>query len=82
MVKQDLKPPRQSRKDIISVDLCKRRSHLQVAWQWRGFANQGRRDGLCLGHWARCLKDPAGNVKLAEEGDYRYAKYNKQVGAL
>ena len=53
---------------------------VQVTWQWQGFLNQGRSDGLQLHHWAKCLKDPAGSVRLAESGDYRYAKYNKRVG--
>ena len=52
---------------------------MQIAWEWRGFVNQGRSDALQLHHWAKCLKDLAGNVKLADEGDYRYAKYNKKV---
>ena len=52
---------------------------MQVTWEWREFHNQGRKDGLQLKHWAKCLKDAAGNVKVAEEGDYRYSKYNKKV---
>ncbi len=52
---------------------------MQVTWEWRDFHNQGRKDGLQLKHWAKCLKDAAGNVKVAEEGDYRYSKYNKKV---
>ena len=50
-----------------------------MTWQWRPFENQGRKDGLKLKHWAKCLKDPTGKVKLADPGDYQYAKYNKKV---
>ena len=56
------------------------RDGLQVSWQWMDFENQGRSDGLRLSHWTKCSKDLNGKVKPVEQGDYRYAKYNKKVG--
>ena len=55
---------------------------LQVRWEWREFQNQGRKDSLHLRHWAKCLKDAAGNVKVADDGEYKYSKYNKKVHSL
>ncbi len=51
-----------------------------MSWQWLDFENQGRSDGLRLSHWTKCTKDLSGKVKPVEQGDYRYAKYNKKVG--
>jgi hypothetical protein len=50
-----------------------------VSWQHRPFINQARRDGLQLKHWVKCAKDAAGQVREVNEGDYPFAKCNKQV---
>jgi len=50
-----------------------------VTWQNRSFTNQARSDGLQLRHWVKCAKDAHGRVREVQEGDYQYAKCNKQV---
>ncbi|KAK9836548.1 hypothetical protein WJX74_002878 [Apatococcus lobatus] len=46
----------------------------QVVWEMRPFKNEARQDGLELRHWAKCFKDNASRVRLAEEGDYPFAR--------
>ena len=53
-----------------------------MTWQWRKFKNPAREDGLELEHWVKCYQDPMGKIKPAEDGEYRFAKYNKQVRLL
>lgn len=50
-----------------------------VTWKHRPFINQARRDGLQLKHWVKCAKDATGQVREVNEGDYPFAKCNKQV---
>lgn len=50
-----------------------------VVWEHRQFSNPARGDGLQLGHWIKCLKDSAGEVRLADPGPYHFAKYDKKV---
>ena len=52
-----------------------------VVWEHRQFSNPARGDGLQLGHWIKCLKDSAGEVRLADPGPYHFAKYDKKVRA-
>ncbi len=51
----------------------------QIVWEMRPFKNEARRDGLELRHWAKCFKDNAGRVRLAEEGDYPFARLDCKV---
>jgi hypothetical protein len=53
-----------------------------VVYRLLPFANQARSDGLQLLHWVKGYKDATGRVRDAHEGDYQFAKYNKQVRAL
>jgi hypothetical protein len=50
-----------------------------VTWKHRPFINQARRDGLQLKHWVKCAKDATGQMREVNEGDYPFAKCNKQV---
>lgn len=58
----------------------KRKQKGLVSWQNRSFSNQARSDGLQLRHWVKCAKDATGRVREVQEGDYPFAKCNKQVG--
>ena len=51
----------------------------QVVWEMRPFKNEARQDGLELRHWAKCFKDNAGRVRLAEDGDYPFARLDCKV---
>lgn len=57
----------------------KRKQKGPVTWQCRPFTNQARADGLQLRHWVKCAKDAQGRVREVQEGDYPFAKCNKQV---
>ena len=57
----------------------KRQKKGPVTWQYRLFANQARSDGLQLTHWVKCAKDVTGNVRPVADGDYPFAKCNKEV---
>jgi DNA methyltransferase 1-associated protein 1 len=50
-----------------------------ITYQFKPFRNQGRKDHLQLSHWVKGYKDASGRIRDAEEGDYSFAKFNKQV---
>ena len=52
---------------------------VQVTYQWRKFKNEARSDGLELEHWAKCYRDHQGKIRAENEGEYKYAKYDRKV---
>lgn len=51
----------------------------QPTYYMKAFTNQARSDGLVLRHWVKGYKDASGRVRDADEGEYKFAKYNKKV---
>ena len=50
--------------------LLKEKRSRMVGWEWKGFNNGGRTDGLRLSHWSK------NNDKST---DYTFARFNKMV---
>lgn len=51
-----------------------------VVWNFKGFRNSARNDGLELKRWTKAYKDAAGRVRDADDSnDYAFAKCNKKV---
>lgn len=74
--------PRSRLPRVVAQKLKERRKQEAlgtVVWEHRRFTNPARTDGLQLGHWIKCLKDSAGEVRLADPGPYHFAKYNKKA---
>ena len=57
------------------------RDSAQVTYQWRKFKNEARKDGLELEHWVKCYRDHLGKIRPENEGEYKYAKYDRKVMA-
>mmetsp|Transcript_29148 Transcript_29148/g.74368 ORF Transcript_29148/g.74368 Transcript_29148/m.74368 type:complete len:433 (-) Transcript_29148:246-1544(-) len=51
-----------------------------VVWNFKGFRNSARDDGLELKRWTKAYKDAAGRVRDADDSnDYSFAKFNKKI---
>ena len=51
-------------------------------WQYKGFKNSARTDGLELLRWHKSYKDINGRVREPEDTEYYYAKFNKKVSKV